>query len=569
MTAASPAHASVTAPVSAAALKARIQAHLDASEWNAALALALELLAADPAHDDAWAVLMKITPQTTREIYTLPLEKRMERILLSVPSTPHAAALVALHVACMRYPVVLAYLKLAQHAVHRLREEAVGALLGALDIPLLHILLRRYIVPHAGLEQLLTSLRARLLLEDIAPDAMPHAAAWLGTLAVQGHINGYVYYPSPQEAARRDALRQAALAGSMGSQEYLRLIGYCSPVELPPCPAPLPADMAGFVAQLHGEHAEEQRLVAQIPVLEMSGDAVSAAVQAQYEAHPYPRWLHLSDIPAETPAQLMKRLFPRFDLSVLALAECPEVLIAGCGTGKQALEAARRWSHGRVTAIDLSRASLAYAMRKTQEYEIKNIDYYQSDILRLGNSGHQYDLVESCGVLHHLRDPLAGWQALVRVLRPGGLMKIALYSATARASITRCRAEIQALGYSDGENDIRSFRRHILMQEAAVARYPFMAASDFYSLPECRDLLFHRQEHVTGLPEIEGKLRDLGLHFIGFDLPNAQMAQRYLKQFPQDSRMNSLSNWHALEQDIPLLFFGMYQFWCYKPQETA
>ena len=34
-----------------------------------------------------------------------------------------------------------------------------------------------------------------------------------------------------------------------------------------------------------------------------------------------------------------------------------------------------------MTAIDLSRKSLAYAKRKTEELGIKNIEYYQADIL--------------------------------------------------------------------------------------------------------------------------------------------------------------------------------------------
>ena len=38
--------------------------------------------------------------------------------------------------------------------------------------------------------------------------------------------------------------------------------------------------------------------------------------------------------------------------------EQPSILIAGCGTGQQAIEAAFRYQHGEILAIDLSLTSL-------------------------------------------------------------------------------------------------------------------------------------------------------------------------------------------------------------------
>ena len=44
-----------------------------------------------------------------------------------------------------------------------------------------------------------------------------------------------------------------------------------------------------------------------------------------------------------------------------------DVLVAGCGTGQHAIETAQRFAGARVLAIDLSRTSLGYAIRKTRE----------------------------------------------------------------------------------------------------------------------------------------------------------------------------------------------------------
>ncbi|WP_180490095.1 class I SAM-dependent methyltransferase, partial [Escherichia fergusonii] len=87
-----------------------------------------------------------------------------------------------------------------------------------------------------------------------------------------------------------------------------------------------------------------------------------------------------------------------------------------------------------ILAIDLSLSSLSYAIRKTKELGLANLRYAQADILALGNE-KTFDVVDSSGVLHHLKNPLAGWRRLAGLVRPGGLMHIGLYSATARADI--------------------------------------------------------------------------------------------------------------------------------------
>ena len=42
--------------------------------------------------------------------------------------------------------------------------------------------------------------------------------------------------------------------------------------------------------------------------------------------------------------------------------------------------------------------------------------------------------------------------------------------------------------------------------------------SDFYSMSECRDLLFHVQEHQFTIPQIEATLQELRLEFLGFEI---------------------------------------------------
>ena len=112
--------------------------------------------------------------------------------------------------------------------------------------------------------------------------------------------------------------------------------------------------------------------------------------------------------------------------------EVKKILVAGCGTGKHAINIALYDSEIAIHAIDLSLASLAYAKRKSQEMNIKNIQWFQSDILKLMDHEESYDLIESVGVLHHLEKPKQGFDILSNKLNNGGLMRLGLYSRTYR-----------------------------------------------------------------------------------------------------------------------------------------
>jgi len=76
-----------------------------------------------------------------------------------------------------------------------------------------------------------------------------------------------------------------------------------------------------------------------------------------------------------------------------------------------------------------------------------------SGLLRDG----RFDLVSASGVLHHLRDPLAGWEAASSRLAQGGLMRVGLYSATARRSITRAREIIRRREVPPTPEGMRAF----------------------------------------------------------------------------------------------------------------
>jgi len=290
---------------------------------------------------------------------------------------------------------------------------------------------------------------------------------------------------------------------------------------------------------------------------------VSLAVKQQYEENPYPRWVKAS--PVGTPMAIdayLRQQFPNVDLQTLPTSNGPDILIAGCGTGQHSIETARQFKGARVLAIDLSLTSLCYAKRKTKELGVKNIEYGQADVLQLQGIGRAFDIIEASGILHHFADPLAGWRVLLSILRPGGFMKLGLYSRLARQELAPARTFITQRGYRPSAAEVRQCRQELMGfgHDTPLAKVTEWA--DFFSTSTCRDLLFHVQEHQMNLPEIGSFLSENQLRFLGFVLPRGVL-ENFRRRFP-NGNTTDLALWNAFEIENPSTFVEMYEFWIQK-----
>jgi SAM-dependent methyltransferase len=446
------------------------------------------------------------------------------------------------------------------------------------DDPLLRQILVSGRVSDGEVERVLTLARRGLLRRARAGDSLdPPLTEFFCALASQCFLNEYVF--AETEAERAGVERLYAQLG-----ERLRTAGEVPPAWLVAVAAFRPLHSIDGAETLLGrawpdaidelltlqlrEPLEERALRAELPALTAVDDPVSRAVQAQYEENPYPRWVTAA--PAVKPLRLdafVREKFPHAALDPIPGADAPEVLIAGCGTGSHPIETFRRFVGARVLAIDLSRASLAYALRKTQALGLP-ITYAQADILAMDRVGRGFDLIEASGSLHHLGDPAAGWRGLLRCLRPGGLMLVGLYSGRARADVNTARAAAAARGYRGTAAEIRRFRQEALAWPDGTPGRSVTQHGDFYSTSGCRDLLFHVQEHQYELPEIAAFIEAENLRFLGFDLD-----QRILRAFaaahPDDPAMVDLDAWHRFECANPGIFTAMYQFWIQKPSNQV
>ena len=437
---------------------------------------------------------------------------------------------------------------------------------------LLHALLENAPVCDLALERLLTLAR-HVILEAaegehaVDADTLRFACA----LARQCHINEFVFSCTDEEASRVravrerlvDALRDDASAPAI---RIAAIAAYGPLLSLPFIQNGTgrlwPESVAGVLVQQISEPLAERRHREGIARLTAIDDGVSTRVREQYEENPYPRWVRL---PAE-PAKGDARLAPLLNFQT-EQARGLDILVAGCGTGQEAIEIAQQLPASRVLAIDLSLGSLCYAKRKTAELERDNIEYAQADILRLASIGRRFDFISSVGVLHHLANPMAGWKELLSLLRPRGLMLIGLYSESGRRTLTAARQFIADRGYVPNPADIRRCRQDLMSGDRAAEFIALAALTDFYVTSECRDLLFHVQEHCFTLPGIGAALETLDLSLEGF-LLDPRVADAYSIRFPDDAAMTNLDNWNTLETDVPLLFSGMYVFWVRKRKDA-
>lgn len=439
---------------------------------------------------------------------------------------------------------------------------------------LLRVLLQTECINSIALERTLTALRRQLLAAALSGGD----AATLGlhaAIARQCFINEYVWSLGDDEAALLARLRArlAACVADSAKPEPAWLVASATYAPLGEWPAAeawaaldWPADVDALFTQQLREPAVERSLRAGIPVLTAITQAVSQQVREQYEANPYPRWVQAPPVPMAVELHmLLRHRFPGAPLQPPLRSDALDVLVAGCGTGQHPVRVVRQLKGARALAVDLSLASLAYAKRKTQEIGLADsIEYAQADILELGSIDRRFDLIESAGVLHHMHDPMAGWKALLRLLRPGGLMALGLYSEAGRREVVAARERVAAEGLPRTLQEIRE-RRQRLMSDAQAQRFAsFLSSRDFYSASACRDLLFHVQEHRFTLPQLKAALAGLGLTFIGFEV-DADVAMAYAQRFPDDPARINLDHWHAFETERPSTFVRMYQFWAQKP----
>lgn len=451
--------------------------------------------------------------------------------------------------------------------------------LGRAEHEMLCLCLREGIVKSIENERLLTGMRAALLLDGGRTffSDRDHFNIALA-LMVQGWNNDHAWAETSQETAMISALKIDRAALPVGDMEATRAF-LCSalyrPLEEIVTPPLAAQDMRALKPKSFRETLSTQVMertardaaARSIPAVGALSDETSLKVARQYEISPYPRWKTVQRSRPGALQRYLGRLMPA-DRFAFMNGEC-DILIAGCGTGQQALMSAT--AHGpmaRLLAIDISRASLAYASVMAAREKITNVSFAQADILDVAQLGRRFDLIYCVGVLHHMADWRAGWRALLSCLKPSGLMNIGLYSATARQGLRDLRDEKDYPGVGCTDAAARIYRRSLLLRDDETPASYVKQSRDFHALNTFRDLVLHESEATVTIEEIAQFLDEEGLIFRGFTL-DKNVLQEFATMFPAAAPVGTLADWASFERLKPHTFDGMYYFWAEREEKPA
>ena len=422
-------------------------------------------------------------------------------------------------------------------------------------------------------EKVLGNIRKNILLNYSDKDKISNSIFnFIIGLGSQCFLNEYVYYISTEEKDKLKELKK--IINNNKNQDYKLAIISCyqslSSIndEIINLNTYIPnkKELNNLLNLQFKELNAEKKISKGIKKIGNIKDFISKEVKNQYELNPYPRWRYnsyakenklnfLSVINSEISPNTIK---PN---SVQLTNKKINILIAGCGTGIQIIEASR-YSNCEITAIDLSNSSISYAKRKVDEYGLKNINFIEMDLLELTSLNKRFDLIECSGVLHHMNEPSKGLSNLFDVLEPEGFLKLGLYSKYAREEILKARKLIKEKDIKPNIDGIRNFRNDLLNGEIKEVN-EISNWSDFYSTSMCRDLCFHTHENCYTLIEIKNMLKVSNLEFLGFTL-SKEIRDKYQIDNKDKDSLKNLELWDKFEKLNPNSFREMYQFWSRK-----
>jgi len=259
--------------------------------------------------------------------------------------------------------------------------------------------------------------------------------------------------------------------------------------------------------------------------------AIRARVVGMYSKHPWPGTRRTDEEMGWRLRVLGVRPGDYADRSVVDL---------GCGTGEYALWYA---THGarQVTGVDLSEGSLARAREQADRHGVRNVSFLKQDVLALDLPDGAFDYAYSAGALHHTGDPFRGFQEMVRVTRPGGVVIVSLYNTYTRFWLRAKQTLCRWLGGDDIDARARWGRRLFpLTMWSLNRRYHGLntaeIAYDIFGFP-------HESLHTAS--EVLGWFDRTGVEYLGsfaplrlqdylfaFSLPEYRQFRRTFDGFP-------------------------------------
>ena len=415
---------------------------------------------------------------------------------------------------------------------------------GLLGDALLQRLLEAVIVPSLFVERLVAFARRGLLEEfGIAPSVPPSLPLpSIVAMAHQCHATEYVHDETDAES-RGVAVVRAAMGAARQASSPVPLHWYA----LYACYRPLhtldeadaiaaelaPTALASLATTQIREPLEERRLRGTIVAMTAVADEISVAVQSQYEANPYPRWLRVErDVAHTSVAEFLRTLFPAAGL--------------GRPSGRAHAHPCRGLRHG--TPPDRHGAAISRFERARRRFELDEPRVRGAQDARARDRQHRIPAgghpgagsdrrTLRCRRLHgRAASPRGSGRGLADPVLAASPRRRDARRVVQRARSPACRSRARI--HRGGGLRAHTVRHSRLPRgdTRPAGRRPLLArvaqGEDFYSLSGCRDLIFHVQEERFTLPRIASVLDELELDFVGFEWPDNDTPARYRARFP-------------------------------------
>ncbi|MEM7525012.1 MAG: methyltransferase [Pseudomonadota bacterium] len=258
-------------------------------------------------------------------------------------------------------------------------------------------------------------------------------------------------------------------------------------------------------------------------------------VKRQYEAFPYP---------ARDPADEAKRLIEgspshpaEIDHFVFGgrrdWTKPFRALVAGGGTGDGLIMLAQKLADRKTPAeivyLDMSEASRAVAEARAEARGLTSIRFLTGDLLSAPDHG-PFDYIDCTGVLHHLPDLQAGFNALAAALVEGGGLGAMVYAPYGRTGVYPLQSALLAL--SEGETPAGQ----VATAKAVLKDLPktnWFSQNRFVgdhheSEAGLYDLLLHSRDRPYEAEEVMASVAEAGLTFASFSEPLRYDPRLYL-----------------------------------------
>jgi len=255
----------------------------------------------------------------------------------------------------------------------------------------------------------------------------------------------------------------------------------------------------------------------------ISQDAAMDVVKAQYQRWIYPDPINDLEIAVQNgyyeigePLSCWPTYWPR-------QRELPKellILSAGCGTN-QAAYYAFRYPEAKVIGIDLSEEGLAHSQLLKDKHNLRNLTLHNLSILDLSSLNEHFDFIACTGVIHHMKNPVAGLQALGECLKPTGIANLMVYSYGLRTGVYMLQRAFKDLGFKQVPKDVEMIRQVLasLHAEHPVHKY-INTATDLHADAGIVDTFLHPQDQAYSAGDIFNLTRAGGLEFLSWSIPH-------------------------------------------------